>query len=113
VAVDLTTPRQRRALGWLDLPAGTLHRAGGLLLRDGIVYLGGTTQTTMVSLADPMQPRIIGTLAGGGFLAISDANILLSSGHFYEPARKLRSSALEAVVAITRVTMTGLDVPPS
>jgi hypothetical protein len=46
-------------------------------------------------------------------LAISDANILLSSGHFYEPARKLRSSALEAVAAITRVTMTGLDVPPS
>jgi hypothetical protein len=108
VAVDLTDPRQPRALGSLDLPAGTLHRAGGLLLRDGIVYLGGTTQTTMVSLADPAQPRIVGTLAGGGFLAISDTNILLSSGHFYEPARKLRSSALEAVAAITRVTMTGL-----
>ena len=62
----------------------------------------------MVSLADPMQPRIVGTLAGGGFLAISDAKILLSSGHFYESARKLRSAALEAVAAVTRVTMTGL-----
>jgi hypothetical protein len=103
VVVDLTTPRSPRALATLDLPAGVLDTWTRIVLKDGTAYLGGTAGTTLVNVADPLQPRIAGSIAGtGGFLAVSDNGVLLSSDHFYRTARGLQTAALDVTGVIVR-----------
>src|SRR5262249_42513521 len=53
-----------------------------VLIKDDLALLGGSKQVTVVSIADPTRPRVLGTMAGvGGRLAIAENNILFSTAH--------------------------------
>jgi hypothetical protein len=84
--VDLTDPTQPQVLSTLALPADSFSGNGSLLFKDGVIYIGGDTSTTLVTLADPTQPRLAGAVADvSGQLAFSENGLLVGVKNIYSP----------------------------
>jgi len=102
--VDLTNPFAPRALSILPLP-GTASGVQDVVLRDTTVYIGTNAGTLVVSVADPNNPRLTGTIPGvSGRLAFSGDAILLGTRRALtettNAAGGLRSAALDTVVVV-------------
>ncbi len=105
MVVDLSNPRAPKGLGFVSLT----ELPDDILLKDSQALLGNASSVTVVGLADPMQPRIIGTLPHvGGRLALTDAGLLLSSARSVfggeTPLGGVRTAALATVAVVKRVT---------
>ncbi len=105
--VDIANPAQPRVLNTVLLPANAFTGSGNLLLQQGIAYIGGRNQTTLINLSDPAQPRLGGVIEGtGGNLALSDSRLLYGATPVYgsnEPQPGLTIAALEPIVVIKSI----------
>ncbi len=103
IVVDLSNPRDPKGLGFVSLA----ELPADILLKDGQALLGNASSVTVVGLADPMQPRVIGTLPNvGGRLALTDAGLLLSTARSVfggeTPLGGVRTATLGVIGAIPR-----------
>ncbi len=119
MVVKLEDPSHPVGLGYVQLDDATIQ---DVILKDDQALLGGTNQVTLVSLADPTNPTVLGTVQGvGGRLAIgSDGAILFGTAHSVfggtdVPLGGVRTAALGIVGYIPRppvgLTRTVSDQP--
>ena len=77
MVVDISNPSGSSRPGLDRLEDASV---GDILVKDDLALLGGGQQVTVVSLTDPTQPRVTGTIAGvGGRLALTETGLLYST----------------------------------
>lgn len=77
VVVSLVDPANPVGLGFVEIGDPTVE---DVILKDDLALLGGATYTTVVSLADPAQPRVAGIIRGiAGRLALTPEGLLFGS----------------------------------
>ncbi len=77
--VDLSNPLAPRALKVIDLP-GSAAAVQDVVLQDTTVYIGTNAGTYVVTIADPENPELIGTIPGiSGRLAFGQGDLLFGT----------------------------------
>ena len=106
MVADISNPAAPVGLGWTVLEDATV---GDILVKDDLALLGGSSQVTVVSLTDPTQPRVTGTLSGvGGRLALTDSGLLYSTARSVFGGETelggIRTAALGHLAIVRRVS---------
>jgi hypothetical protein len=107
MVVSLDDPSHPVGLGYVPLDDASVV---DVILKDDMALLGGSQQVTLVSLTDPANPAVVGTVQGvGGRLAISENDVLFSTarsvfGGTEVPLGGVRTAALGSLAIIERVT---------
>ncbi|WP_291983732.1 Ig-like domain-containing protein [Luteitalea sp.] len=115
VLVDVATPTTPVHLATMDLPTGALDTRSRLTLRDGLLYVGGSAGTTIVNVANPLTPVLVGRVAGtGDYTVVTDTGFLLSaSDAFAQTPRALQTTALGATAVVARPRTTFMREVPA